>query len=154
MKTGDILLMYHRIDPLAWLIAYLSGGKYNHVAWAVNDHEVIESVGKGIVITPLDKFIKGRYDLKLIRLKGLSQAKIKRITKRLLKSRFRDFYLKYLLDFIIMILRRKTHRITCSNFISYELRKEGYYINKKHPKFIVPEDFNVFKRSIDVTDEL
>ena len=154
MKTGYILLLYHKIDPFAWILRWLTEGRYNHVAWAINEHEVIESVGKGIVITPLDKFTKGRYDLKLIRLKGLSQAKIKRITKRLLKSRFRDFYLKYLLDFIIMILRRKTHRITCSNFISYELRKEGYYINKKHRKFIVPEDFNVFKRSIDVTDEL
>ena len=154
MKQGDILLMYHKLDPLAWLLCYLSEGRYNHVGWAINDHEIIESIGKGIVISPLSKYKNGRYDLKLIRLKGLSQEKIKRINRRLVKRQFRDFYPKYLLDYIIMILRRKTHRTTCSNFISYELIKEGYYINKIHCKFIVPEDFNVFKRGIDVTDEL
>jgi hypothetical protein len=53
-----------------------------------------------------------------------------------------------------MILRRKTHRMTCSNMVSYELIKEDYYITKKNFKVIVPEDFNVYKHSIDVTDEL
>ena len=154
MSEGNILLMYHKVDPLAWLIAYLSGGRYNHVTWAINDHEIIESVGKGIIISPLEKFTNDRWDLKLIRLKGLSQAKIKRITKRLIKQQCKYNYIDYLVNFIIMIIKRRTHRTTCSNLISYELIREGYYINKKHPKFIVPEDFNVFKHSIDVTDEL
>ena len=154
MKQGDILLLFNKYDPLAWLICYLSKGKYNHVLWAINDHEVIESIGKGIVINPLKKYKTWRYDLKLIRLKGLSQEKIKHITKRLIKRQFKDFYPKYLLDFIIMIMRRKTHRTTCSNLVSYELIKEGYTIAKKNFRFIVPEDFNTFKHGIDVTDEL
>ena len=53
-----------------------------------------------------------------------------------------------------MIIKRRTHKTTCSNLVSYQLIKEGYYINKKHYKVIVPEDYNVYKRSIDVTDEL
>jgi hypothetical protein len=154
MKQGDILLMYHRIDPLAWLLCYLSEGRYNHVGWAINDHEIIESIGKGIVISPLSKYKNGRYDLKLIRLKGLSKEKIKRVNNRLLKRQFRDFYPKYLFDYIIMILRRKTHRTTCSNLISCELIKEGYSIKKIHCKFITPEDFNRCKFGKNVTNEL
>jgi hypothetical protein len=84
MKQGDILLLHCKLDPLAWLICYLSRGKYNHVLWAINDHEVIESIGKGIIVTPIKKYKTWRYDLKLIRLKGLSQVKIKRITKKIL----------------------------------------------------------------------
>ena len=154
MKTGDILLMYHKVDPFAWILRWLTEGRYNHVAWAINDHEIIESVGKGIIITPLSKFLTWRWDLKCIRLKGLSQEKIKRITKRLIKRQCKYNYIDYLFNFIIMIIKRRTHRTTCSNLVSYELIKEGYYINKKHYKVIVPEDFNVYKRSIDVTDEL
>lgn len=154
MKKGDILLMYHKVDPFAWILQCLTKGRYNHVAWAINNHEVIECVGKGIIITPLSKFMTWRWGLKLIRLQGLSQEKIQRITKRLLKKQCHYNYWWYLINFIIMIVRRKTHRTTCSNLVSYELIKEGYYINKKHYKVIVPEDFNVFKRSIDVTDEL
>jgi len=154
MKQGDILLTYHKLDPLAWVIAYLSNGQFNHVLWAVNDHELIESVGKGIVISPLTKYLNWEYNLKLIRLKGLSQSKIELITKRLLAQQCNNFYLKYLMDYIIMIITRKPCRTTCSNFISYELIKEGYYINKKHFKFIVPEDFNVWKEADDVTNEL
>ena len=154
MKQGDILLIYHKIDPFAWILQWLTKGRYNHVSWAINNHEIIECVGKGIIVTPLNKFMSWRWDLKLIRLKGLSKEKIKRITKRLLKKQCHYNYIWYLTNFIIMILRRKTHRITCSNLVSYELIKEGYYIAKKHYKVIVPEDFNVFKQGIDVTDEL
>jgi hypothetical protein len=154
MKQGDILLMYHKIDPFAWILQWLTKGRYNHVSWAINDHEIIECVGKGIIITSINKFMTWRWGLKLIRLQGLSQEKIKRITKRLLKKQCRYNYIKYLFNFIIMIIRRKTHRPTCSNLVSYELIKEGYYIAKKHPKVIVPEDYNVFKQGIDVTDEL
>jgi len=154
MKQGDILLIYHKLDPLAWLLCYLSEGRYNHVAWAINDHELIESIGKGIVISPLSKYQTWRYDLKLVRLTGFSPDKRRRINRRLLRRQFKDFYPKYLLDYIIMIWKRKTHRTTCSNLISCELIKEGYYINKIHYKFITPEDFNRCKRGRNVTHEL
>lgn len=154
MKQGDILLLYHRIDPFAWILRWLTKGRYNHIAWAINDHEIIECVGKGIVITSLEKFLTWRWDLKLIRLKGLSKEKIKRITKRLINKQCKYNYIDYLINFIIMILRRRTHRTTCSNLVSYELIKENYYVTKKNFKIIVPEDFNIFKHGIDVTNEL
>jgi hypothetical protein len=154
MKQGDILLLSHKLDLFAWIIRRLTEGKYNHIAWAINDHEIIECIGKGIILTPLDKFLTWRWNIKCIRLQGLSQTKIQRITKRLIKKQCNYNYICYLINFIIMILRRKTHRNTCSNLVSYELIKEGYYINKKHYKVIVPEDFNTFKNAIDVTDEL
>lgn len=154
MKKGDILLIYHKIDPLAWLIRFLAGGEYNHIAWAINDKEVIESVGKGIIVSPISKFLTKRYNIKLLRFTNLSKELIEKITKRLINRKCKYNLIEYYISFFIMMCIRRTHRTTCCNFISYELIKEGYYINKKHYKVIVPEDFNVFKRSIDVTDEL
>lgn len=154
MRKGDVVLLHHKLDPLAWLICWLAKSEFNHVAWAINDKEIIESVGKGIIVTPISKYLNWRWNVKILRLKNLSRKQINRITERMLEKRCRYFYLEYLLSFALMILRRKTHRTTCSNFVSYELRKENLYIKKRNYEFIVPEDFNCYKHCINVTQEL
>lgn len=154
MKKGDIVLLHHKLDPLAGLICWLSKGEFNHIAWAINNKEVIESVGKGIIITPISQYINWRWNIKILRLKELSKSKINRITKRLMDRQCKYFYLKYLMDFLFMIICRTAYKTTCSNFVSYELMKENIYINKKHQEFITPEDFNCYKNCINVTQEI
>lgn len=155
MKKGDILLIRYKFDPIGWLIQLVTKSKWNHVAWALNEFMLIEASGDGIKITPVSKYFKPLYyNIKLIRFKDLSKSKINKISRKLLKQRCRYSRLKSLPSYFLVWFGFKPFVKNCSNFIYFELRKEGHSLGKRNQKFINPEDFNSYKNSIDITEEL
>ena len=155
MKKGDILLINYKFDPIAYLIKLVTKSKWNHVAWALNEFMLIEVTGKGIKINPISKYLHSPlYNLKLIRLKDLSKSKIKKVSKRLLAQRGKIHYWKFFLSYFLVGFGLKPLVKNCSNFIFFEMRKEGYSIGKRNQKFINPEDFNSYKYATDITEEI
>ena len=155
MKQGDILLINYKLDPIGYLIKWITHSHYNHIAWTLNEFVLIEAPGKGIKTVLLSKYLYSfLYNIKLIRFKDLSKYQIKNISKRLVEQQCKYSYWKFLLSYFLVFLGLKPLAKNCSNFIYYELKKEGCSLGKKNKKFINPEDFNSYKNSIDVTDQM
>jgi hypothetical protein len=156
MRQGDLLLIRHQYDPLGWLIRKVTKSEWNHIAWAMNSHWLIESKGTGIVMSSIRKFQNKRlYKIKLIRIKDLSKSKIKKVSEILYRRRCRWNYFTFLLTYLLTICGSKYRPcMSCSWFIADGLRIAGYRITKQHLRYVTPEDFCKWNRCEDVTDEL
>lgn len=158
IRRGDILLVKYRFDPVGWIIRRFTHCQYNHVAWALNDHELIELRAKGRVITPLKKYLnKSFYKCKLVRIKDIDNYKLNKALERASKTIFDYPYSNAIINFILVKLQitKKQFRLSCSGFIAYFLKTEAnFYFNGKRTFFITPADIEKSKKVEDVSNEL
>lgn len=152
MKLGNIILVKYKLDPVALIIRIVTSSQWNHVAWAISNKFVIESTGKGIIISPLSKYrSKWLYRTKILTLKEISPKDLKvalsQATTR--KQQEKWAYVRLIYTMISILLGFEGNRSTCSNFISKCLDSVNWhFIEHKNPLLITPEDINKSKRTI------
>ena len=74
MKTGDIILVKHKLDPVAWVIRKYTHGKFNHVAWIINDFVALEVGARGVNFGYISRFKnKLLYEYKVLIIPNLTK---------------------------------------------------------------------------------
>lgn len=157
MKKGDILLIQNFFDPVGWIISLCSKYRYHHVAWAINDHELIElkAVGKRKVL--LSCYLnKPYYHCKLIRIKNILPCQLNEVIRRAKKAKFSYSYTSSLINFILIKLKitKELPRLSCSGFISLFLSQMSFYFCSKGPKFVTPKDIGQSLYVKEASEEL
>ena len=156
MKTGDILLVHSKFDPIAWLIRKYTSSYWNHVAWAIDKDNFIEARGTEIGRVSRTKYLNWLYNVKLIRLKNISETELKEalnyISQFKRKRRYID-YLKLIFKIFISNYGSFVCGLTCSNLIGRGLESINYWDKGKEIYSITPRDISELK-SKDVSDEL
>ena len=80
MRSGDILLIQYRFDPVAWLIRIFTRCKYNHVAWAINNEYLVELKARGKRTVHISHYRNSWwYNYKLVRPKGIGFMTLRRL---------------------------------------------------------------------------
>ena len=157
MRRGDIILIKYKWDfPIGWLIRRFTHCQWNHVAWAINDHELIELKAIGKKRTPLSRYLnKWLYKYKAVR-PLLDNYKLEEALKRAEKAQFNYPYSSAIINFILIKLKitDKLSRLSCSGFIAYYLSQIGFYFDGKKTWFVTPKDIEISKKVKDVTNEL
>lgn len=159
MKKGDILLVRHKLDPVAWLIRKVTKSHWNHVAWAIDTHFLIEARGCAIDVCSIKKYLNWKYDVKLIRLKKVTKDQFKEAIKYVSQFKGRRSYFGYIKTILKMLCFKNEaliYTITCSGLIAKGLDMEGYNFilpHSKKPDLITPEDI-AQASSRNVTEEL
>ena len=157
MRKGDILLISYRFDPIGWLIRRFTYCQYNHAAWALNDHELIELKAIGRKITPLKKYMnKLFYKCKLVRITDIEKQDLIKALERAKQAKFNYSYSSSIINFLLIKLNlaERTPRLSCSGFIAYYLFQVDFYFNGKGVYYITPRDIEISKKVKDVTNEL
>ena len=156
MKSGDILFVHYRFDPVGWLIRRAINCKYNHVAWILNKSTLIEAKGGGITLNPINKFSnKLFYKTKLMRIKDISTLDLNVSLYFALIRCQKTNRFKIFITFLLIFLgyKGKYPRPTCSGIIAESLSQVGFYFNKrKKPKNITPKDILKSRRLYEVCD--
>ena len=81
MKRGDIIL-YSGKGIMSWLIKKVTGSKWSHVAWILDNETILESDAStgGVVKSPLSKYINPTNDLegrfKIVKIKQISKNQL------------------------------------------------------------------------------
>jgi len=157
MKRGDILLIKYRWDfPIGFLIRKFTKSKFNHVAWAINDHELIELKATGKQRILLSHYLnRWLYKCKAVRLL-LDNCKLEKALKRAEKAQFSYPYSSAIINFILIKLKITDDlpRLSCSGFIAYYLSQVGFYFNGGNTWFVTPKDIEKSNKVIDVSEEL
>jgi len=146
---NHILLIHTRFDPVAWLIRLHTKSFYNHCAWILNSHLIIESTRGGIKINHINKYRNPLlYGTKEIYIKKLYQPD-RLLINNLLTNQVRS--ISYIKRFFVLILvalkiKSKSNIPTCSNFIAAACSKLGICFNEAKPlQFIAPGDIESSK---------
>lgn len=148
MKKGDILLVRSKLDPVAWLIRKVTKSHWNHVAWAVDTHFLIEARGRAIDKCSIKKYLNWRYEVKLIRLKKVTKDQFKEGIEYVSQFQGKRKYLSYLKTILRMMFMEDDSRfgvLTCSGLIARGLEEAGYFFLPSHsnnPYLITPEDIS------------
>lgn len=146
-NQGDIALIGNKFCPIGSLIQFGLKCKYNHVAWLCSDSAVLELKAKGLVYTPLQKYLnKTWYRIKIIRL-PLSVTDIW-LTEECLKIFTKpQSYLKFLLIIFYYIFKsKKLPRPTCSSSLATALAFIGYFVSPNmDSNLVTPKDFDIIK---------
>jgi len=157
MKRGDILLVKYRYDPVGWIIRKFTHCQWNHVAWFINDKELIELKAIGKRKTLLSHYLnKLLYKCKVVR-PLIDKHKLEKAVERAEKSQFNYPYTSAIINFILIRLKitNDLPRLSCSGFIAYYLAQEAdFYFNGKNTWFITPADIEKSRKVIDVSHEL
>ncbi len=159
MKKGDILLVHHKLDPVAWLIRKVTKSHWNHVAWAIDSHFLIEARGCAIDTCSIKKYLNWKYNVKLIRLKKVTKEQFKEAIRYISQFKGKRSYYGYIKTILKMLCFKNDafiRNITCSGLISKGLDMGGYNFippHRKKPNLITPEDI-AQAPSCNVTDEL
>jgi len=142
-RKGDLLLIGYRFDPIGWLIQKVTKSKFNHVAWILNQTQILESGRYGVRINPINKYSnKFFYRHTIIRITNISKKKIDKALRIALVSTKRGNYLKQLWTFVLLIFKYEgiLPRPTCSGLIAQALHKVGFKFKTKRASRITPED--------------
>jgi len=159
LKQGDILLVHSKFDPIAWIIHYFTKSYWNHVAWAIDAHYLIEMKATNINVCSIRKYLNWKYDVKLIRLKNVTKDEFKEAIKYIKQFKIKRSYFTYLKLLLKLLCSDKNKFIcgfTCSSFIARALEEVNYYFipsNKKWIYLITPEDI-ANSKSKNITYEL
>ncbi len=157
MKPGDILLVKFRFDLVGFLIRRATKSKFNHVALAISDSQIIEGRGRGIIIVPSIRYINSPlYKTKLIRIKKLRKDQIKKIVNYAKSQIGKSSYLKWLICILMLACgnRKPRKRKTCSGFIAdcfYQISIK--FRGDKLPHEITPADIAEYGGTKNVTQE-
>jgi len=157
MHKGDILLIKYKFDPIGWIIRIVLHSQWNHTAWALDDHNLIELKATGRKNTPLKKYMnKLLYKCKLIRIKDLYNCKVEKAVERAKKAKFDYPYSSSIINYIAIKLKisKEVPRLSCSSFIAYYLSQFDFRFNDKNIHFITPKDIEESGKIIDVSHEL
>jgi len=157
MKRGDFLLVSYKYDPIGWVIRKVTHGKWNHVAWALNEYSIIEVKRSGVLVSPVTKYLDKRYyRYKLVRIKNIEKKRLDRAINCALKKKCKRNYLKLWVSFLMVLFKSKSKlpRPTCSGFIAEELAKVKWYFCDKKPSLITPQSIANSKKIKGVTSEL
>jgi len=156
MKTGDILLIKGKYEIVSWIIRKVIKIDYNHVAWIINSKEIIEATGGGIFIRKINRYSnKFFFKTKILRLKGINTKKLKILLKSIKRKTKKSHYLLLWITYIMLLLKLKIKypRMTCSGFIACHLSKIGFYFDKrKSPKNITPADILKSRRTYEISN--
>lgn len=146
MRKGDILLVKYRFDPVGFIVCQVTKSNWNHVAWVLNDHTLIEATTNGIKEIPLKKYSsKWFFQTKLVRIPRLSQYKLNKAMQLALREKKTGSYFKLLCTFFCILFNKTTNmpRLTCSGLIAQCLNEVGWvFTSVKNPVLITPEDIN------------
>ena len=158
MKKGDILLIKFRWDfPVGWIIRRFTHCKYNHVAWAINSHELIEVKAKGKGVTTLSHYLnKWLFKCKLVRIKDILPCELNEAIRRAKEAQFNYSYSSAIINFILIKLKitKELSRLSCSGFLAFYLAQVGFFFNGIKTWFITPKDIEISKKIRDVSEEL
>ena len=142
-RKGDILLVKHYLDPVAWLICKKTNSQFNHTAWIISEDKLIEAGRYGVAIHPISKYFNQHlYKFEVVRIKNISQTKLNKAITLAITSTRKGNYFKQILTFILLYLQYKgvLPKSTCSGLIAQALFKVGVKLSHKRPSRVTPED--------------
>ena len=153
MLRGDILLISYLIDPLGYIIRFLTHSKFNHIAVALDNKTVIDLRATKLRVNPLKNFLnKKLYSIKTVRIKNLTiDQREHLITFIQSQKQYRNYFamiVTYL--FIILNLHLKISRLSCSGVIAVPLSEKDIYFCDKDPRFVTPGDID----NSDIVEEI
>jgi len=145
MRIGDLLLVRARFDPVGWVIRWFTHCEYNHVAWAINDKEIIELRGRGILTTSVTRYSnKFFYNTKLLRIKEeFPDSFICEAVSYANCGKSKGNYFKLWVTYFMILLKSKKQypRQTCSGFIAECLNVFGFSFDETKQWYnITPAD--------------
>ena len=157
IRKGDILLIKSRLDfPIGWLIRHGTGGHYNHVAWFIDDKELIELKSTGKRKTLLSHYLnRWFYKCKVVR-PQLVKCKVSEAIRRAKKAQFNYPYSSSFINYLLIKfkLNKKPLRLSCSGFIAYYLSQVGFEFCNKNYRFVTPKDIEFSKKCVNIIKEL
>lgn len=150
LSKGDILLSYKKGNVLSSGIAAVTESEYSHALMYIGNNQVIESIGSGVQISPVDKYFSGDYDVCKISL--IDNSKIDKVISLLhsklgLKYGYLQNFLSLITIIFNKILRKDVRKYielneenyNCSELIASSI-KEVYGYNYNSANFF-PSDF-------------
>ena len=145
IKKGDILLVKYKYDPIGMIACWKCKCYYNHVAWAINNTQVVEVRRHGIIINPINRFYnKNWYNIKWVRIKNYNKEIMKKAVHDALKLVGVKYTFLKLFKSMLRVGFTKKKNInpkTCSGMIAECLAKYNvYFRHDKHPLRITPGD--------------
>lgn len=146
-NTYNLLFIHYRFDPVALLIRLYSHSYYNHVAWILNKHLIIESTRYGIKINSINKY-NNQFLFVTKKMKiNLSETDKFEIDNYLINQIKHINYFDRFMSFLCVMIRKhyKRNTPTCSNFIATACSKIGICFDyAKDDEFITPGDIYRF----------
>jgi hypothetical protein len=143
LNKGDILLVSYKWCPLSWIIQLFLGSKWNHTAWIVNEHTILEVKRYGVCVRLIRNYYNHwLYSIKIVRPKNLTQVEIELVECLLLDQKCTAPYSKLLISYLLIAQQSKKQplRPTCSGFIAHALAQVGFHFNNKPTHLITPKD--------------
>ena len=146
MRRGDIILVNYRFDPIGHYIKKVTKGKFNHVAFVIDNERVVESRGKGIVIGSIKRYKNTLFfKMKVVRPELNYKQLSKAVDYAVMQAGNESNYFKFLYTLFSLKHRyfiKSSHK-TCSGMIAEVLNIVGFqFRNDKKPLQITPEDIN------------
>ena len=144
MQTGDVLLIRRKWCPVSWLICKMTKSSYNHVAWAVNERNVIEVRAKGVATRPLSAYLnKTWYDVVVLRPKNIDNKLLRQQVFKSEWAKVKYSYFSFLLNILLFAFNVPQTRYFCTSFIAIYLDEIGWHFTRKPLDRITPWDFEI-----------
>jgi len=154
IKRGDLILLYYRFDPIAWLIRRKTHSKWNHIGVALHGTKIIDLRATKLRYAKISRFTKSCiYKIKILRIKNLTPEIREHLINTLAKQSEIRHYFKMLWKFFLMFFNIPTDIcLSCSEVIAQALREKNIDIcSGKDVRLITPEDFNKSKEVYHVS---
>jgi len=142
-KQGDILLC-HNYGLFGLYVRLATKSYWNHCALYIGNNQVIDILGRGIRVLDYTKYYENKVSHKFIRVKGLSEYKIKQVCEH--AKTFIGRRYNFLLPFGIY---NQSGAYTCSDFITKVFSDNGITLYTKS-LMVSPADLNESDRTYDI----
>lgn len=143
MLKGDVLLVYAKFDPVAWLIRRVTKSQWNHVALVIDESRLIEARGTAVSICPVTKYTNWKYNIRLMRFPQFSRSQLQEVVEYVTQFQSRRSYWRYVKTLLhIICFGDYTVRsvVTCSGLLARGFENIGYKFANKNTNLITPED--------------
>lgn len=144
LKKGDYILSGDSDNIVSNAIKSVTDSNYSHAMIYIGHGRVLEAVGKGVIIAPVDKYFDGGHDLLILRLND--RSKVGKIIKYLNKKLGRKYSkIQIVVDLILVGIKKLTGKdfrrdwkvdIDKKGEVCSELQAEGIW--KVMQKRVVP----------------
>ncbi len=142
-KMADIILA-HNYGPFGWWVRIITKSYWNHCLLYLGNGKVLDILGKGITILDYNKYYKNKIQHKIIRVKGLSNYKRKKICEYAIKFVGKKYNMS-----LVFGLSNKAGTFTCSQFVG-KVFADNEIILGLESLTLAPSDFDTSIKTYDI----
>ena len=144
-KMADIILA-HNYGLLGWWVRVMTKSYWNHSLLYLGKGKVLDILGRGITILDYNRYYRNKIQHKIIRVKGLSDYKRKKICQHALKFVGKKYNLG-----LVFSISNKLGTFTCSQFLGKVFADKGIILA---PELLTssPADFDRSIKTYDINN--